>query len=638
MKKIIFQIMVLAASAFIFAGCEDASSLLDKEESNDIYEDMVFSDAYNAVWFLNGVYSSLNDGFSVFPSGYGFLGNIVDEGSWKATWDHAYMMSAGSWTNSSVLLDEDPWNKNYTAIRAANRVLEHVDEIPDSGEPLVDESVRQRMKGEAQFLRAMFYYELLKFYGGVPIITRVLEASEEEELKKPRASYDETVDFICSEALEAAARLPHQDEYAPSEYGRATKGACYALISKVRLMAASPLFNDPENPTGTEWRGEYDPDKWKVAAQAANDFLVNTRGYSLHVSTDPSKYGDYEDLYIRRSSPEIILAYQQKVNAYKAEYYSYTGRFFNTAKPFSMLNNLPTFNTVAEYEYLDIDADGNVNGSYLLGLDKMLELYETGQKGPGGFDPQNPYVNRDPRFYQSVWYNGEPHPAKEDSNGPLIFDLYKGGQDDPSTGSYYHTGFMNRKFLDAQHAMTGNSSYKGNHNWILFRYAEILMNYAEAVNEAYGPDVVPAGFRMSAREALNQIRERVKYPEYSLSDKKWPVGMPKHVKSGLPGVPAGLSKDEFRERVVHERWVEFFQEEQRYFDLNRWKRRSPVTIYAQVIEKDSKTGALHYTVEPLITKTWYEKYYLFPILVKEIEKAPLLVQNPGWDFTEETTE
>ena len=140
-------------------GCEDSSSLLDKEESNDIYENMVFSDPYNATWFLSNIYKSMNDGFMVFGSddSGGFLGNAVDEGIWKANWDNAYKMSVGAWATTDMLLNYDPWKKYYTAIRAACRFLEHADEIPDSPEPFIDEGVRTRMKGEARFLRALFY-------------------------------------------------------------------------------------------------------------------------------------------------------------------------------------------------------------------------------------------------------------------------------------------------------------------------------------------------------------------------------------------------------------------------------------------------------------------------------------------------
>ena len=135
-------------------GCEDSSSLLDKEESNDIYENMVFSDPYNATWFLSNIYKSMNDGFMVFGSddSGGFLGNAVDEGIWKANWDNAYKMSVGAWATTDMLLNYDPWKKYYTAIRAACRFLEHADEIPDSPEPFIDEGVRTRMKGEGLLL------------------------------------------------------------------------------------------------------------------------------------------------------------------------------------------------------------------------------------------------------------------------------------------------------------------------------------------------------------------------------------------------------------------------------------------------------------------------------------------------------
>ena len=196
-----------------------------------------------------------------------------------------------------------------------------------------------------------------------------------------------------------------------------------------------------------------------------------------------------------------------------------------------MLNNFPTLNTVAEYEVVKLDDQGNVVSTHLLGLDKLLKLHETNGTDPeSGFDPQNPYVNRDPRFYQSVWYNGEPWPARGTTaaNTPK-FESYVGGTHDATSKGFYCTGFFNRKFLDAWANLTGyGTMLKVNHNFIIFRYAEILLNYAEAVNEAFGdPDAVPAGYPMSAREAVNLVRERAKFPNYNMQDFKWPAGMPK---------------------------------------------------------------------------------------------------------------
>ena len=491
------------------------------------------------------------------------------------------------------------------------------------------------MKGEARFLRALFYYELLKFYGGVPIVTRVLGPDDAAELHGARAGFDEVVEFICSEAMLAAGDLPHVDEYADSEWGRATKGACYALISRVRLLAASPLFNDRQNPSGSACRGEYSAEKWKTAAEAAKYFLENTRGYALHRSTDPERYGDYEDLFLRRYSPEIILAYQQDQFAVRLERNCLPGQLFNYA--FGVLNNFPTLNTVAEYEVVKLDDQGNVVSTHLLGLDKLLKLHETNGTDPeSGFDPQNPYANRDPRFYQSVWYNGEPWPARGTTaaNTPK-FESYVGGAHDATSKGFYCTGFFNRKFLDAWANLTGyGTMLKVNHNFIIFRYAEILLNYAEAVNEAFGdPDAVPAGYPMSAREAVNLVRERAKFPNYNMQDFKWPAGMPKAAAGkSISPLPAGLGQTEMRKRIVHERWIEFFQEEQRFFDLNRWKMRSPVTIYKQIITKSG--DKFSFSVEPLITKTWKDKFYLFPIQEKEMNKSPLLEQNPGWGLEE----
>lgn len=302
-----------------------------------------------------------------------------------------------------------------------------------------------------------------------------------------------------------------------------------------------------------------------------------------------------------------------------------------------MLNNFPTLNTVAEYEVVRLDDQGNVVSTHLLGLDKLLKLHETNGTDPeSGFDPQNPYANRDPRFYQSVWYNGEPWPARGTTaaNTPK-FESYVGGAHDATSKGFYCTGFFNRKFLDAWANLTGyGTMLKVNHNFIIFRYAEILLNYAEAVNEAFGdPDAVPAGYPMSAREAVNLVRERAKFQNYNMQDFKWPAGMPKAAAGkSISPLPAGLGQTEMRKRIVHERWIEFFQEEQRFFDLNRWKMRSPVTIYKQIITKSG--DKFSFSVEPLITKTWKDKFYLFPIQEKEMNKSPLLEQNPGWGLEE----
>ena len=636
MKRIFFNTILLVGTVFLVWSCVDGESLLDKEESNDIYEDMVFSDPHYANWFLSDIYKQMRDEYNWFDSaGAGsMLGCVVDEGLYKANWSKAHAMSYGAWSTKDMLCIYDPWARNYSAIRAANKFLEHADEIPDAEEPLINDGIRNRMKAEARFLRAYFYFELLRLYGGVPLITKTLGTLENEELHKPRAEFDEVVEFICEECEEAASILPHVDEYPDSEWGRITKGACYAMISRVRLMAASPLYNDPDNPEGTEWRGSYDVGKWEVAAKATAEFFKRTENkYRLHESTNPAKYGDYEDLFIRRYSPEIILAYQKAQNG-TVERNQVPGNIWGS-KPWSVLSNFPTLNAVSEYEIVKFDDAGNVVSTHLLGIDKVRDCYDKGVVDPeSGFDPQNPYINRDPRFYQSIWYDGEVWPAKGKSatdKDLQRFDGMNGGIHDPRTSAFMGTGFFMRKYCDAYSLIKGVNNV--NHNPIYFRYAEMLLNYAESVNEVYGPYADPYGIGMTPVDAVNMIRARAKYPNYDLPDFKWPVGMPKNAAGkSISPLPSGLDKEQFRQRVVHERWVEFYQEDMRFFDLNRWKMRSAVVPYCQTkcwVDPNDKSKGTRLGYDNYEKKSWNDKFYYFPIRQTEMDKSHL-VQNPGW--------
>lgn len=634
-----YKIFATLALLLSFVGCQtDAGGLLDKEETNDIYEQMVFSDPQYATWFLNGIYREMNSGFYVFGNA-GFLGNAVDEGLWKATWDNAYVMSNGAWTTKFLPINYHPWKKYFSAIRATNRFLEHADEIPDAIEPvLMNSDIRKRMKAEARFLRAYFYGELLKFYGGVPLITKVLEASDRESLDAKRSTVDDLTKFVCDEAKAAIADLP--DRYDDAQFGRITKGACYALISRLKLMVASPLFNDPTNAQNCEFRGAYREDKWKEAAEAAKDFMTACGSdYSLHRTTSANNYGDYEDLFIRRYSPEIILSYQQEAYAVDLERICLPGQFFNYAN--GVTNSFPLLNAVAEYEVVELNAQGEIVDTHLLGIDKVKECDDKGIVDPvSGFDPQDPYKNRDPRFYQSIWYNNEPWPARGTNEGSTLkFEPWvKENLTDPGNdgahclAGFYSSGFFNRKFLDAYANLTGyTTNPKVVHNFIIFRYAEILLNYAEAVNEAFdNPYTAPAGYPMSAVDAIDMVRERARFPDYANKTFKWPVGMPLNaVGKSISPIPNGLSKAEIKARIKHERRVEFFQEEHRFWDLMRWKERTAVKVYKQTIKKKTN-GTFVYGIEEIMQKAWNDKFYLFPILEDEMQKCKNLIQNPGW--------
>lgn len=625
--------------AVLLISCQDdGKGLLDKEKSSDITEDMVFTNAQYTYYFLNGIYQRLNSGFFVFGEA-GYLGNAVDEGLHKASWDNAEKMALCSWNETSYPINYNPWSKNYQGIRAANRFMAEIDNVPNSDEPVMNDAIRVRMKAEARFLRAMFHYELLKFYGGVPIQDKVLTAADEEELKKPRSTFDETVDFICKEALLAEKDLPHSDEYDTSDFGRITKGACYALISRVRLMAASPLYNDPQQPEDTPFHGKYSADKWRLAAEAARDFIQKTRGYELHQSTNPARYGDYEDFFIRRYSPEVILSYQSANDDPYLGRISLNGQLFGYGAGHQNVNNFPMLNAVADYEVVKIE-NNNIVSSHYIGMEKLKDLYDTNSiDSESGFDPQNPYLNRDPRFYQSIYYNQSPWPAR---NGK-IFEIWtlEGGTMAQSGLHEIHRAnaaftfpyFYIRKFTDAWADQQGWNNKRPNvtNNFPIFRYAEILLNYAEAVNQAFdNPDATPPGYPMSARDAVNLVRRRAKFPPLDIVAAKWPTGMPKNVAGqSLPDLPLGLNKTDMNERIVRERRIELYQEEHRYWDLNRWKKREPFIAYGQTIVKKTN-GKFVFNYTEVMERKWYDKFYFFPILVSEKEKVPAWEQAPGW--------
>jgi hypothetical protein len=635
MKKI-NQLLIILFAAFFMSCTKDGSTLLDKAQVNDIYEEMVFSNPQYAVWYLNSIYKEMNASWWRFGT-VGFLGNATDEGHCKANWDNAYVMGTGSWGPTKIPISTDVWKKNYAAIRAANRFIAKVDSIPDSDNPLINQQIRQRMKGEAIFLRAFFYSDLLKYYAGFPIVTSVLEQNDDEILFEPRETYDASVNFITAEIEKALPLLPHADEVSASEYGRITKGAALALSCKVRLTAASPLFNDSSNPANCEFRGQYNTNKWVVAAEAAKRFFTETKNlYSLHKSTAPDKYGDYEDFFIRRYSTEVVLSYQNKQSAsdeLNLERVCLPGQFFNYSS--GVINNLPLLNLVADYEVVKVDAAGNVTNSYELGINKVLALYASKTVDPiSGWDPQNPYANRDPRFYQSIFFNQSPWPAR----AGIIYQIW---QKDPTSSSlsadgaqyltgFYNTGFFNRKFLNAYANQTAwGTVLNVNHNYPIIRYAEILLNYAEAVNEAFNsPDVAPAGYPMSARDAVNQIRARAIFPNYTATI---PPGMPVKAKGkSMPPLLAGLTKDQMRAKIRLERRIEFAYEEQRFWDIRRWKiGKQTENIYSQTIfTKDGKTFVYGATL--LEVRLWDDKYSLFPMWESELMKNPKMVQNPGW--------
>ena len=512
------------------------------------------------------IWSFANAFYSPIIYGYGVLdGNLFaaasDEAQQTAASSNALYFNKGM-LNASVNPLWTYYNNCYEGIRAANFFLDYVADgkgiallqlnrnlITDAASYARDVASLNWYIAEAHVARAYYYSELIKMYGGVPIVEKTQQQSGGELVK--RSSYEECVEYIVNEIDSWKGQLALNWDADNTREGRFTLGAALAIKSRVLLYAASPLHN----PTG-------DRAKWVRAAEAAKELITNPNlTYTLA--------GDYGALFRggnSLSSKEVIYLVRRAAN--------------NTMET----NNYP------------IATSGGKSG--VCPTQNLVDAYEY----TGVPDPENPYANRDPRLTASIVTNGSTW------NGRVIAQA-AGETDDQSRANASRTGYYLKKFLtDGLNLTQGQTAQ---HNWVAYRFAEILLNYAEAVNEAWGPTTVPEGYPASASRALQYVRDRA-----SLS---------------LPPVEA-RTIDSFREVVKHERQVELAFEDHRYWDLLRWKDAMTVLNSPVKGVKVTRTGDTYtYKVVNVADRTFAARNYYLPLMRSEIENsAGTLEQNPGY--------
>lgn len=539
---------LLLTGAMLLGGlysCDDG--FLEKKPLDAISEADVWQDIPLVEGFVNGTYATLRAGY---------WGNsrfdISSDDGYGTEKPDAYLIQRGEVTPSNLGYLEDPWEEYYTTITHCNKFLEKM-----TGETLEalkaqDEARLNRMIGEMRFLRAYSYFRLLAFFGGVPLITTPFRL--EDDYMVERNSYDEVLDFVISELDAAAQLLP--PSYSGADMGRVTQGAAMAIKSRALLYAASPLHN-PTN----------DQAKWQAAADAAKA-VIDLGRYSL--------YPDYKESFTEAGNFNEERIWEHVLNQdllYSGEYRIERKMFPNGSLGWG--HPSPTQNLVDHYELT----------SGLLPEDDP------------SYDPQNPYVNRDPRFYASIMYNGAPFQGRE------IQVFRPGGMDSPDGPEGWNaswTGYYIRKYIDESILVPTNTE-TSNPNWVYCRYGEILLNYAEAQFYLGNEDV--------AREYLNKIRSRPS------------VNMPPVTDSG----PA------LEKRIRNERRVELYAEEHRFFDIRRWKLQEDDYLYRVNVARDPSTGEETYSIAQLMSFQLPERMYLTPIPQEEIAKNPMLEQNPGYD-------
>ncbi|WP_116789224.1 RagB/SusD family nutrient uptake outer membrane protein [Flavobacterium psychrotrophum] len=563
-----------------------SKDFLDQTVTTDLDEATVFADSTYTTAFLSDIYTQI--GFASAPDR--FSAGFVRAGGLQTAGDEAEPLVLPSVTAdlqfvtgtvNSVTIDNRAWAVPYAYIRKVNVFLKHLPTTPLSN------ARKQSFGGEARFLRAWYYAALLQHYGGVPLVGDAIYNAT-ERIPAERATYEEVVNYIVSECDAAAAMLTMK----PSgrQYGRAGAGACKALKARVLLYAASPLFNgsdfgEPYNsllgyPTENQ-------DRWRIAMEAAQD-VINTGAYQMYLdNTREPGYGWYAQFNANAGgvASNVAAATGGTILEFQAGGGAQLEQLFNPPSRGSVgPGGFPYQQT--------IDAFQMANGKDIT-------------DPTSGYNPANPYQNRDPRFKNSIIHDQALLPAGNALSTPV--DIYLGsyegqpaGQDAVHSGTT--TGYYINKFRNRD--ISGTDGITTSQERPLIRYSEILLSFAEARNEFMGPDT-------DVYNAIESVRQVAGLNPYKL--------------------PTGLSKEAMREVIRHERQVELMFESHRFWDVRRWMIAPTTESQLMKGKEVNRNGSsVNFTDFNVRQHIWRDAQYFWPIPYSEISKSPELIQNPSY--------
>ncbi len=599
MKNKISLFITVLGLIMIMASCNN--EMLELQPLDAYSDAAVWRDPLLAEANLNAIYAQME---TTFNNKY-CIGNLVDELQRR---DGANQVN---FNNSKLTPDQIPgwtdmftWQNQYVNIRACNKFIENVDKLPSDANLVDGVTIKDRMKGEAHFLRAYYYMNLINLFGGVPLITETYKLTD--DFQAPRNTYKECIDFITAECDLAASLLPLK--FTGDRIGRATKGAALALKARVLLYAASDLHNITvfAGYTNPELIGYTDGNRtarWQAAKDAAKA-VIDLGQYTLFRANPApgdsvaqnfvdlfNSYGNDEDILVRYFTPTSFDVNTSWMNLSGPNGYHCRG------------SNTPTDNLVRDYERKD------------------------GTK----FDWNNPvhaaapYAYRDPRFYATIFYEGAKWRTRASGEFPLdpagviqvgrwekwdaannkMVELWgldtRKGPNSPFEGGYM--GYYIRKWFDPT---VDAQFFVPDIPWRYIRYAEVLLNYAEAC--------IGLGEDAEARTYINMVRTR--------------AGMPPVTESGTA----------LRDRYRNERRIELAAEDHRFFDVRRWVIGPQAYVAAYKVDvvykmdPVTRVTATVPTIKPLVHNNyaWLDKAYFLPIFRAEMNRNTALIQNPGY--------
>ncbi|TMM55760.1 RagB/SusD family nutrient uptake outer membrane protein [Maribacter algarum] len=567
------KMFLLLVSVLTITSCED---VLDTDNLGAYSEDTVYSDPDLLERVVFSAYNS-TEGWALNKTIWWSRRYNIEAGSFEAKFNFRDLdrlrLRGNGWTAQNEGDFRNKWRDNFRFINEINQFLDNVD---DSQAMADDPEKVNSLKAEMKFLRANIYTKMIKMYGGVPIFTTAFGLDSDFDVT--RNTYEECVDFIVKELDEAAAVLP---ETRPAgEFGRATKLAALAVKSRTLLFAASSLHDSSTEPSGPLY--DYSKaTKWQDAADAAKEIIDIVGAKDLIATPDAQSY---RNLFLSPNE-DILFA-----RAYGGDLYDFgldaNSLIDQTQSPpgyGGWAISSPSHNFALEFNMADgTSTDGAT------------------------FDPADPNANREMRYYailnfQGANFRGRPIDYALSPDNPALHGLDSPeGSTAGSPGNDLHsskTGYNIRKFHNESLASI-NETTPGR-PYILYRLAEIYLNYAEAKAEL--------GDEVEALAFLNKVSTRALQPEITASG------------------------TDLLEAIKRERRIELAFEGHNFWDERRWMNTEHLGFDIKGLqwEKDA-TGNLTHTEYTVVTRPWFDKQYYLPIPNNEILKAPSLIQNAGY--------
>ena len=622
--------------------------------------DSIFQNKLNLQQYLWGTAAFFYDEGAIWGSTY--TPGVVGSDEAFTMWDHdeypGTQFVLGN-INPDNLMSMNVWPQMYKIIRKTNLIFQRIDECKD-----LTTLEEREILGYAHFMRAYAYYHILMNFGPVVLIgDETLETNEKPEYyNRERATYDESVDYICDELELAAKYIPLT--VSMGQFGRPTRGAAYGLIARLRLQQASPLFNGgaaakthfaswKRTVDGVDYVSQqYDEKKWAVAAAAAKR-VIDMGVYELYtVKRDSTTMplpknvpsGDFPngagniDPFKSYSDMFTGEALSQKNTEFV------WGRISSNVRNYTRhafpIDNLGGWNGMAipqkivDAYYMvdgrDINNSGEEYPYSEIGFSSEKQSFSGYQLNNGVY---NMYMNREMRFYASIGFSECFWPClstSESGRRNQTITYFKGGNSgkdrtNSDIRNYPITGYVIKKFIHKDDAWAGNDAETLEKPFPIIRYAEILLSYVEALNNLTGGHTITDA-EGNSQTFTRDVNEMAKY-----------FNMIRY-RAGLPGLTSAelSSPDQMFDLIVRERMIEFLHENRRFYDVRRWG------IYEEVDKEpivgmdteSRKDGYYERTVvnHPIARNRKVERKMIWlPISRQEIRKVPKMDQNPGWD-------